>query len=535
MSRARIGLLIVLGTPVALALVCVVAYLVDSRVHDGQVARNVELGETAVGGLSRADLREVVGSHAEDLLTTPVEIRSGDTTLETTAAALGVSLDTARTVDATLDVGRAGSAAQEPLRWVASFFSDRSATYRIDIDLAAMADTLVALEGERRLPPTEPALSVSDAGVVASPGEPGRGLTAVDVAEAIRQDGVVPGRTITVEVEQVEVQPELDDAAAQAFAQHANDITSGSIEVHAGAQSQVVEATTFRSALQADAATESLTLDEHQVGLYLAALFPSASGNPTGATFTIENGVPVIHPGQAAEICCGEDSAARILTALEEGQSAVTLATTSVTPEQGLAWAQSLGIIELVGEFTTQHACCQARVSNIHRVADMIRGAVIEPGQTFSVNDRTGPRDTANGFLPAPVIIDGEHTSGVGGGVSQFATTIFNAAFFAGLDFGEYQSHSEWISRYPYGREATLFYPQLDLEIINNTPYGVLIWTSYTDTSITVQMWSTRYAVGEQTGQSRSSGCGSVTTQRTRTFVDGHTEVDEVYAYYRCT
>ena len=56
--------------------------------------------------------------------------------------------------------------------------------------------------------------------------------------------------------------------------------------------------------------------------------------------------------------------------------------------------------------------------------------------------------------------------------MSQFATTLFNAAFFAGLDIREYQAHSEYFSRYPRGREATMGFPNPDLVIENTTPYG---------------------------------------------------------------
>ena len=133
------------------------------------------------------------------------------------------------------------------------------------------------------------------------------------------------------------------------------------------------------------------------------------------------------------------------------------------------------------------------------------------------------------------VIQDGVFEASVGGGISQFATTLFNAAFFGGLDFDEYQSHSIYIPRYPYGREATLSFPKPDLVIKNTTPYGVLIWPTYTGSSITVTLYSTRYATGEQTGQSTSpaGACRRVTTERTRTYVDGHTEVDSVFATYR--
>jgi len=126
--------------------------------------------------------------------------------------------------------------------------------------------------------------------------------------------------------------------------------------------------------------------------------------------------------------------------------------------------------------------------------------------------------------------------SEVGGGVSQFATTLFNAAYFAGLDIVEYQAHSEYFSRYPRGREATMGYPAPDLKIENDTPYGVLIWTSYTESSLTVTLYSTPYAQAEQTGirEARSGNCAVVTTERTRTFVDGRPPVTDTFrATYR--
>ncbi len=189
-----------------------------------------------------------------------------------------------------------------------------------------------------------------------------------------------------------------------------------------------------------------------------------------------------------------------------------------------------------ISSFTTNHACCESRVTNIHRMADLLRGVVIEPGETFSINDTVGQRTRAKGFVEAGVIYNGRFEQDVGGGVSQFATTTFNAGFFGGLDLVEYMAHTIYISRYPYGREATLSYPSPDLKIRNNTPYGVLIWPTYTGTSITVTLYSTPWVSGEQTGQSESPAgrCTRVTTQRTRTWVsDGHQEVDTVTALYQ--
>ena len=95
--------------------------------------------------------------------------------------------------------------------------------------------------------------------------------------------------------------------------------------------------------------------------------------------------------------------------------------------------------------------------------------------------------------------------------------------------------HDEYFSRYPYGRESTISYPEPEFRIQNNTPYGVLVWPVYTDTSITVHLYSTRHAVGAVAGQSTSTrgNCTDVTTSRVRTFTDGRTETDSFSGYYR--
>jgi len=160
---------------------------------------------------------------------------------------------------------------------------------------------------------------------------------------------------------------------------------------------------------------------------------------------------------------------------------------------------------------------------------------VIRPGERFSVNEYVGRRTRENGFVAAGVIYNGEFSEDVGGGVSQFATTLFNAALFAGLDFGEYQSHSLYISRYPRGHEATISYPHPDLQIVNDSEYGVLIWPEYTDSSITVRLYSTRH-IDVAIGDPRSSpqgNCTRWTTPRTRTYPDGRAVQDTVAAVYR--
>jgi vancomycin resistance protein YoaR len=117
---------------------------------------------------------------------------------------------------------------------------------------------------------------------------------------------------------------------------------------------------------------------------------------------------------------------------------------------------------------------------------------VILPGDRFSINEKVGPRTRANGFVKAPVIYEGEFTEDIGGGVSQFATTFFNAAFFGGYEIVAHKPHTYYISRYPQGREATVSFPQPDLVIANDSTTGILVRTSYTESSITVTFFGDR-------------------------------------------
>jgi vancomycin resistance protein YoaR len=161
----------------------------------------------------------------------------------------------------------------------------------------------------------------------------------------------------------------------------------------------------------------------------------------------------------------------------------------SAEPNMTTDEAKGLRIKELVSTFTTQHPCCAKRVHNIHKIADVVNNTIVRPGATFSLNGHVGPRTIEKGYELAPMIFDGEFRDDVGGGVSQFATTMFNAIFFGGYRLESYKAHSYYISRYPAGREATISWPHPDLRFTNNTNSGILIRTAYSSTSITVSFY----------------------------------------------
>jgi vancomycin resistance protein YoaR len=157
----------------------------------------------------------------------------------------------------------------------------------------------------------------------------------------------------------------------------------------------------------------------------------------------------------------------------------------TMTTEQ----AAALGITGLVSKFTTFHSCCEARVKNIHHAADLVDGTVLAPGDTFSLNEHLGPRTLAKGFVPAPTIVHGEMEETEGGGISQFATTLFNAVLDGAYAIVQRQPHSYYFSRYPEGHEATVSFPLPDLSFKNDTNAGLLIKTEYGSTFIRILLY----------------------------------------------
>ena len=171
-----------------------------------------------------------------------------------------------------------------------------------------------------------------------------------------------------------------------------------------------------------------------------------------------------------------------------------------VPPAEHADLAASLGIGHLVSSYTTYHPCCASRVDNIQRFADIVDGAVVLPGERFSLNRHVGKRTSARGFLPAGTLVRGELVNTVGGGVSQFATTFYNAVFWGGYQDAAHKVHSFYFSRYPEGIEATINWPDVDLVFRNDTAHPVLIATRYTGASITVDFFGDndgRILVGE--------------------------------------
>jgi vancomycin resistance protein YoaR len=223
-------------------------------------------------------------------------------------------------------------------------------------------------------------------------------------------------------------------------------------------------------------------------------------------------------PGQSLNV----DEAVALVLAMATGgpRSGIIPTIDGVEADYSTDEAQALGPFGRVSSFTTRHPCCQNRVTNIQLIAGATNGAMVMPGQTFSLNSRVGRRTEAKGYKRAGAIIGGkvvccDSPVNVGGGTSQFATTLWNAIFFGCYQDVFHQPHSLYFSRYPYVREATLGFPSPDVKFRNDSAAPVYIQTSYSSTSITVTLF------GNNGGRKCTSSTSGNTVTRTMTWASG--------------
>jgi vancomycin resistance protein YoaR len=146
-----------------------------------------------------------------------------------------------------------------------------------------------------------------------------------------------------------------------------------------------------------------------------------------------------------------------VLKALHGGAPTLPLPVTPLYPDVTVADLRQTGISTLWSSFTTAFDSSDAnRTANIRLSARRINGHIVYPGQCFSFNQVVGPRDREHGFKEALEIVDGEFVPGIGGGVCQVSSTLYNAVLLANLPIAERTNHSKPLGYVGLGRDATV-------------------------------------------------------------------------------
>ncbi len=510
----------------------------DARSLDGRVMRKVSVNGTNVGGLRVEELDTVLAEVQTDLETMPIRVATPDGGFSTTGEAVGIRLDTAELKRRTLLANRPEPLTGRLSGYIRSWYSTEEVPIPVTVSIPETVSVLQLNEGTRRRDPVDPQLKIRKGKYIVLPGSDGEGIDAKRLARAIESSIEAGDLPPIVSARRVPLPSTFTTQELETLANRATELTSKPLELRVDGKLSEITSEQLRDWLKPAIVDREvqLTLDEAKTLRGLRNIIGSTIRPVQNARLAV-NAAGEVEPvrSQSGLRCCSAKTVADLQRAFNGSlPQPIDVKLEEVKPTVTTEEIISVGVEEPIASYTTKHRAGESRVTNIHRIADLTRGVVIKPGESFSVNDFVGERTAAKGFVEAHSIADGVLIDTFGGGISQYATTLFNAAFFAGLDIPEYKPHSIYISRYPYGREATLSYPQVDLVLRNNTPHGVMIWPTYTASSITITLYSTKWARSDVFGQKKASKqlCTDVFTTRLRIYPDGTEKKDVFKARY---
>jgi vancomycin resistance protein YoaR len=456
--------------------------------HHGRLAGGVRIMGVDVGGLTRTQaLGRLQASLDRSGVQTAILRTPDGGTLALPLERLGIRVDLAATVDKALLRGRSkvlgltvyagGSGSVElVVRVRPGIYVQGLAVVRDKVDVPAVDATLSMQAGKLVVVPPQDGRTVDDVAFE-------RDLLA-SVATLKPFDGAVPTTVLA---------PAVSMLDAQTLAATATQYLSRPLTLRLrGRQIKLTPAqmAPLLTVNKGDTAGQyPLTFDNPRAAAFLHRAFGSVERPARDATVAIRNKRAVILDSADGTAIDMVRLVADMDSAVSDrgGLRTVFVRLTTVYPRYTTDALQQMGLSALGSEFTTYFPPTNAqRAANIQLCAKLVDGTVVPAGRVFSLNDTVGPRTLNRGFDYAPVIADGVLMQGVGGGVCQFATTLFNAVFFAGLPVVERHPHQFAIEHYPLGRDAAVSWGSYDFKFRNNTDHALMVRSWADKDSLTV-------------------------------------------------
>jgi vancomycin resistance protein YoaR len=478
----------VLGVVAAVVLVLAGLYVGALWYFGDKVPAGATVAGVEIGGLTEDAAVERLEDGLAAATSEPIAVVAGErrTTLEPTEA--GLELDARATVEGLTGFGL------EPSRLWRHLFgaADVEPVTRVDRD--ALEAAVVGVSDSLRSEPVDGTVVFVDAQPQATDAETG---TAVDVEPAV---DLLAAEWLTasrpVELPTQELEPTItNDEVRRVMRDVARPLAGAPVSVAVADQlaELPVPVLTSTASFVAEEGRLELRMDGEALVEEVLARTTDLLAEAKDAAFEFQDGVPVIVPGTPGSTLEPEGLADAVSAAATGQDRTARVELVEVDPERTTAELESLGVETKVAEFSTPITADADRTHNLVVAARKVTGTLVRPEEVFSLNDTLNPVTAEAGYREAGVVVNGVLTKGVGGGLSQMGTTVYNVGFLAGLDDVEHRPHSFWFSRYPEGREATIYGNVLDVKIGNNTPYGVLLQSWVADGRLHVAAWSTPY------------------------------------------
>jgi vancomycin resistance protein YoaR len=484
--------------PIALFLLPAGVFWVDNSIAEGEIPRNVSIEGIDVSGLSVEDATLTIQAYERQLQTTPALFKVNDRSFRLDPTSVDLQADEEAAVAEAIAQRTGGGSISRFFSWVGGFSKPVDIPLRITIDRAAVDDQLMTWQDEAIPNPAyEGSVEVEDGEVVVQYPRAGERLDTDTSSEIVFETLTnLNGREAKLPVAEsvpVVTNSDVDGAAARVRRIIAADVTLTNDDIGFSMTFTADEiARAVYTEISTDPVEVDILLDEATIADLLEPHRNEIELAPVSAQFKakISNGTVSIIPskyGTKMDVPAVTEALMAAATGSRTGHFPVARGD---EPRLTTEEAEAYGPLELVSKFTTTTPG-KNRVHNIHLMADTVDESVVFPGEIFSINDTVGPRTIEKGYLEDCAIINGTvqcegHPANIGGGVSQFSTTLYNAVFYGCYEDVQHKPHSLYFKKYPEVIEATMGYPSPDVKFRNNSDAPIIIRTAYTKSTITV-------------------------------------------------
>lgn len=486
----------------------------DYVINAGKIHYGVRANGFKIGGKTVEEAEKYLSEQLSQSSKKPIKVTYKDNTWKISSRDINLKFDSKKMAENAYALGRNGNLFENIGTRLGAYGGNHSVALVFSTDQNKSSEILDKIKKKTDKKSKDSYVSLEDTVFVVHEGSNGTALDSSRLMRSLAQ-GMIQGSTkLEAPVEVVKMGVSKDEA--RKAAQAATKLSNTTVQVVHNKKKWELDSaaikTLFAFKRNEDVKKDDANINESQLksadGVFLTPIISSKRvaknvitmmGQDVGhaavnAKFSTSGGSVTIIPSKngvgADPVALSKD----ILNVLEGSQTprVVAVKTTKVIPEITTKKAQNMGIKERIGTYTTTFMSGnKPRVTNIQLLASSLDNVLIGPGQTFSFNGTVGERTAEKGYKAAGAIVDGELVEQLGGGICQVNTTLFNAVLLSGLPITQRINHSNYISHYPLGRDATVSWGGPDFKFVNDLDTWVLISSSYSNSSVTISLYGT--------------------------------------------
>lgn len=492
-----------------LGVVSAIAYV--NRSYEGRIYPNITVQGIAVGEMTPPQAEAALRARYETFLHQPVIITYGDRQWQPTLDELGMSFDFQGAIDSAYNAGR-GHGIVDDLREVAAIWQNGlELPLRVSYDETRAQQYLAQLAGEIERAPNDAQVRLDGSQIAIVGAVIGRQVL-VDATLNQLSDGLQSFVPATIPLQTRELPPRLDDTTVNAARTQIETILQGPLTLSIGENAyewtinDLAQLIDINRVPSADGDRVTVALNRARVEERLRVIADETEKIGTLPRLAWNDGeLQITQPGKPGLRVDEARARDMVFAAVMGRDRSFELPMAPTNPPVHEGNLNQLGINELVSigksDFT---GSATYRVHNIGVGMGLLNGLLIAPGAEFSFNQNIGQINAANGFVEGAAIVQNRTQQEFGGGICQDSTTLFRAAFWAGLPITERWGHSFYISWYDKyalgprgngpGLDATIFTGGPDLKFVNDTGSWLLIqaWSNPKTGVAQVELYGTK-------------------------------------------